>query len=136
MGMYTKLHLEGKLNDEGVKVALPVLEWMLANIEVQKAAPDPRPDCLKRLERTTYMLDSNSYYHIPFSSSRIHNDRQGNTYFFFNCDLKNYQDEIQTLLDWLAPYTEEAWGFTRYEEDLHITEVHIDNGVLRTQEVQ
>lgn len=119
MGMYTKLHLEGELNKRGIAEAKPVLEWMLGGTK-----PDKLPDHkLFTKRRAEWMLRSCSFYHFPFATSLLRDDT--GSYFLFNCDLKDYEDEIATFIDWLTPFVERAWGFTRYEEDGEVTPIRL-----------
>jgi hypothetical protein len=72
----------------------------------------PRWDCIGR---------GSSFYHTPFALSQYmqpNNEQEGGDesktykggYIFSRSDLKNYDDEIATFLDWLQPYIEEERG--------------------------
>lgn len=125
MGYYTKFHLEGELNTLGVQTALPVLKRLLDS--EWRDACDPWPDHPFFALGRKFMLCCSSYYHVPFSTSFVKEDWQGGWYFFFNCDLKNYQEEIEAFLSWLTPYVDGAVGFLRGEQ-CDLDPIYISDG--------
>lgn len=125
MGYYTKFHLEGELNELGNREAAHIIQKLLDSPSDSDGWPDHQFFSLDR----RHMLRSSSYYHLPFSTSFLREAGEGGLYFLFNCDLKNYEDEIELFLSWLAPYVDEAVGFSR-GEGFDLSPIYIRFGKL------
>lgn len=113
MGMYTELVLKVKIKHDIPTTDRDVLEYLFNGGERPKVVPGhaffekPNWDMIGRCS---------SYYHTPFSLSKIEG-----RHLFSRSDLKNYDGEIEAFLDWLRPMIDEledrCIGWTWYEEE-------------------
>lgn len=65
--------------------------------------------------RIAWMLKSASYYLHPVPSTKLEG-------YYFSClfNIKNYDNEIETFVEWLTPYIDDYsdfLGYKIYEED-------------------
>jgi hypothetical protein len=111
MGMYTELVLKVRVKENLPDDVEQVLQFLFNDKpEPQKTPEHPFFD----LARWRLIGRCSSFYHTPFSLSRY---EKGNI--FSRSDLKNYEDEIETFLDWIKPYLEHrrnCIGWSWYEE--------------------
>ncbi len=130
MGMYTELNIAVELvNDSEV---LDILKYMLTTSE-DATKPNHIPyHPLFNTARWRYMLQSDSFYFSGQASSQLFKHLD---YYYLNvrCNLKNYEDEIEEFLNWLAPYIKDYGfiGYMRYEEDEYPTLIFCDNHRIR-----
>lgn len=121
MGMYTALVLDARLKDNVPKHVLETLEYMIsANKPVEEGYVFPNHPLFGDTRWSRMLRGSSAYFPVerepklefPFFGK---SDR---TYMLsVGFSIKNYDNEISLFLDWLKPYTEEAIGWTMYEED-------------------
>lgn len=67
------------------------------------------------------MFRSCSHNFTPVSVQHFSHDDIGDCWcLVVRCDLKNYDSEIEHLIDWLSPYVDSSYrsmiGYSRYEE--------------------
>ena len=106
MGMYTRLDLNVAIRPDNTEL-IHTLQRMVAG-----NAPE--------LEgRSRWMFWSSSYYHDNIQHASLIYDDISNMYkLSVVCDLKNYEGEIEKLLEMIAPYTNSRFaGYVRYEEN-------------------
>ena len=79
------------------------------------------------------MLQSRSYYFDGGWSANLVKDTITTSWELnVRSDFKNYDNEIEHFLDWLAPhiYTDGFLGYYRYEEEDMPTLIFMSNGVI------
>lgn len=117
MGMYTELVLCTSIKDD--KEVIQILQYM-----GQDEWPEDfvKPDHkLFNLHRHQYMLRCCSYYFTPTTVFKLEQDDMTKEWcLVVRCDLKNYENEIESFVDWLSPYIADHYGqmigYSRYEE--------------------
>lgn len=131
MGMYTELVLSCRIKND--PVAVEVLKFMCGKMGSDDALPLNLPEHpLFATTRWCRMFHSASYYFVPHSvavfkqDAEIHTAREWSL--IVRCDLKNYDNEIEKVIDWLQPYlaamSGEMIGYHRYEESDHPTIIY------------
>lgn len=121
MGMYTELIIGCLLRKDTPKEVISTLEWMFRDNE-----NEPEPDNLPgKGTRVRWMFRSaGSYFGSPSGERKLIYDEICEAYRLsgrFN--IKNYEHEIETFLDWLEPFVDqgsgakEIWAMHIYEED-------------------
>jgi hypothetical protein len=118
MGMYTELHYNVELLKATPAPIIAVLKYMLNHDNPKPPLPD-HP--LFKTERWSVMLRMDSYYFAADTHSTLRLDENGDCYYLcIRCNVKNYGNEIEKFVDWIAPYVEanegDFLGFSRYEE--------------------
>ena len=119
MGMYTELHFNVELKRNVPQDIIQLLEYMVnGGDEWKHSLPDHE---LFKSDRWNYMLRCDSYYFSADTHSTIRLDSIAKSYFLcIRCNLKNYEDEIESFIDWVMPYIDaypgDFLGFSRYEE--------------------
>ena len=122
MGMYTEIYVKAVLKGDVDDNVVNIIKYMLGmdNIELEDLTlPYHR---LFATSRWHYMLQSSSYYHIPYTVKLFEYDEiSENYYLVVRSDFKNYQGEIGKFFDWIAPYIEKCGdktfiGYSLYEE--------------------
>ena len=120
MGMYTEIYLGVDLKEDTPR---EIISWLAAHID--KSSTYEKVRCLapEILRGTRFeILSGDSYYfyaqqHISFVFDEISHSY----HFTLVCNIKNYDNEIQKLLDLIRPYLDmypnEHMGHIRYEED-------------------
>lgn len=127
MGMYTELVMNVGLKDIDADTA----RLLRAMIEHNGLLDDlPKPDHpLFSTPRWAFMLNSGSFYFVPFGASKFVESFPGTQHISIRTDFKNYDDEINLFADWIAPYVEDEFaGYKRYEEDDHPTLLYFREG--------
>lgn len=134
MGMYTELVLSCNIHNDAEVVH--ILKYM-CNGETSSSPPQSLPNHpFFESGRWDWMFTCNSHYHVPRSHSSIeYNDISKLWTLIVRCDFKNYDDEIEKFVDWIAPhvytYGKERCciGYSLYEEDEEPTILYVkDNG--------
>jgi len=115
MGMYTELVIKADVRADITEQEKKVLNFLFNRSEEPSIEELPLHKFFMEV-RWRYIGDSCSYYHIPWSTSRYHED-----YIFSRSDLKNYGTEIESFLDWIDPLLDNeegsCIGYWWYEED-------------------
>lgn len=116
MGDYTEFRFAAELNlDREDHPIARLLQFMILQEDFNGEIPD-HP--LFKCERWGWMLRSSSYYFPAETYSSLRWD-QGDYYLTIQCNLKNYDKEIENFLDWISPYIGEIddvfLGFIRNE---------------------
>ena len=119
MGMYTECVFAVELKGMDRK-AQQALESMLDG-----SLSDRRPESLPNhpifsKSRARFMLRCASAYFPGRSDSYLYRDSDGDLFLTCRFNVKNYEDEIETFLDFIAPYVDEPnepVGYMRYEEE-------------------
>jgi hypothetical protein len=121
MGMFTELVLSTNIKDN--LSAVKILQYMCDNNSVDFLGPLPTHPLFSDETRWRYMFQTNSYYHVPRSHASIEYDDIGEYWtLIVRCDFKNYEDEIDLFVDWIAPYIgghedgKHMIGYSRYED--------------------
>ena len=114
MGMYTQLNVNFTLKE---------------NVDSQVI--------FKLESKIRTLFSMSSYYFNRISNSKIRYDEISKQYSVaILCDFKNYNNEINTFLNWIAPHIEngefdkEFIGYQRYEENELPTLIFIKQGVI------
>jgi hypothetical protein len=127
MGMYTELYFRAGLKEDTPPAVITTLQSMCEGT----AETTPFGD-----GRCPFMFRSSSHYHHPIAVSSL--DWLGyidKWYLFVRCDMKNYSGEIESFLDWIAPYLDlsvgDYVGHIFYEEWLEPKPLHyVGNKVI------
>lgn len=118
MGMYTELIFGASLLEDTPKEVIETLEYMLDNDK-------PKPESFLFSEgRHSWMFQSGSYYFgVNKAVNKMWFDDISKTHHIsIRCNFKNYENEIETFLEWIKPYIEsgsgakEIYAFVIYEE--------------------
>jgi len=104
MGYYTELVLKANVKRELPANVESVLR-QLFNDGPEIVTEDLPNHQFFRCQRWSLIGASNSFYHVPWTSSKY----QGR-YIFSRSDMKNYENEIEKFIDWLSPYLDEMDG--------------------------
>ena len=119
MGMYTEIFVRAEFDSKDLHPAnLAMLKFM---VEGGETVPHNIPKHeLFETSRWTWMLQSNSYYHVPFATMRFQED-MGTWYLIGRADLKNYDNEIEKFFDWIGSFVycrgdKTFIGYSLYEE--------------------
>lgn len=128
MGMYTELVIACSINEKH-KDYIDALNYMVNEIPCEIKFNHP----LFKTDRWDWMFDGDSYYFSGKSHSEFIYDKLIKGWVLtarFN--IKNYNEEIEKLLDWIAPVAEE-WnnefvGYYRYEEYENPTLIFFNKG--------
>jgi len=121
MGMYTEIYVRCHFKKDLPEEVLLILNDLFndENLVVENLLPDhPFFKC----ERWGLIGSWSSYYHIPFSLSKLWKDEIDSSYYLISrSDLKNYDNEIEKFFDWIMPYIDaddgDFIGYKLYEED-------------------
>lgn len=127
MGMYTELVLGVELKQD--EKVLDILRYMLGDTEI---CPEYPKHPLFDTDRWHMMLVCDSYYFDGHTDSSLDIDRIGVCTLNVRSNLKNYCEEIDKFLNWLAPYIRSYGfiGYTRYEEDDDPLLIYIEGGKI------
>lgn len=108
MGMYTELSFCAELTTDLPKEIENTLKWMIGEID----RPDTLPEHeLFNKDRCDFMLRGGSAY-FPYTIDPIFKkDGYDNAYrLVTKSNIKNYEGEIQSFLDWIEPYIAHGVG--------------------------
>ena len=96
MGMYTELVLKAEIKEDAPKLVKDILNFLFNAAK----EPEEKPGHIFFTKpRWRYIGSCSSFYHVPFALSRYERN-----YLFSRSDLKNYDEEIESFIDWLKPY--------------------------------
>lgn len=117
MGMYTELRFAAKLKEDTPEEVINILRYM---VEEGEGLTHPIPDHpLFHTSRWSWMLRSDSYYFSATTHSSFVQDYRS-WYLTVQCNLKNYDREIEKFVSWIMPYVADPpgtyLGHSRYEE--------------------
>ena len=118
MGMYTAFHFHVELRKATPSSVVRTLGWLRKGV----GPIDPPDHPLFSTERYEQLLTSDSYYFdLRAWSDLWHNETTGTYFLNAQSSLKNYHNEIDKFVDWLAPhiYGEPGQyiGYQWYEEN-------------------
>ena len=131
MGMYTQLVMGAQLKKSTPETALEALRCMVDARQIQPTTLPAHP--LFATPRWSLVLNCDSAYFDWESDSEFIQNLYGSGYYLrVISNVKNYDNEIQLFLEWIAPYldTQGFLGFTRYEEDDHPTLIYNNGGKI------
>jgi hypothetical protein len=119
MGMYTEIYVKISFKPETPQSVIDTIAAMMGEKEDPETLPDHG---LFTKARWCFMLRCSSYYHMPSCVGKFWYDDIAKQWFLLNrSDLKNYEGEIESFFDWVAPYAEQNSdkqfiGYELYEE--------------------
>lgn len=125
MGMYTKINIILSIKNDTPKQIKEILESMFQGDSVEdmreKFLEMPEHKFFESGMRVWFPASGGSFYFTGTVNSKIVYEDIGNKMVLhIDTDFKNYGDEIEHFLDWIAPYIEagqnEFLGYSRYEE--------------------
>lgn len=132
MGMYTELIFGASLKKDTPNEVIESLKYMMGEIE-EKPKFYPLPE-----GRCEWMFRGGSYYFgVHNAVSKFWQDDISKSWVLstrFN--IKNYEDEIDTFLNWIKPYIESGSGnrdmyaIKIYEEQSEPTVYYLRDGVV------
>jgi hypothetical protein len=114
MGMYTQLFIDTFLLKQTPNDVIETLNQMIN---------DESNHWENKLD---WVFNSSSYYFSNNHYARLeYDDIYGGYKLLVLCDFKNYDNEINTFIEWIKPYLfkekGEMYGYYRYEEDVEPT---------------
>ena len=136
MGMYTELVMAAEIKTKDPAV-IDILQYMTDNDSYEK--PKKLPDHpLFKTSRWSWMLNGTSEYFSGSPQSKLTVDTllgTNNPRYFLSVrfNIKNYENEIEKFLDWLAPYLsvfDEFIGYYRSEEYRYPTLIFCTKGKI------
>lgn len=136
MGMYTKLHCNIQIKKEANE-CIEILKYMLG----EKDEIDfeiPKHDLFKQeTGRWEYMLKCCSEYFTGTENSKLIDKGYGYV-LHCDCDLKDYENEIELFLDWISQYADynewyEFVGYEIYEENDVPTLIYMKKNKFKLQ---
>jgi len=106
MGMYTELIFGGAFKKETPEQVINALKYMIGKTE-QKPNDFPLPN-----GRCEWLFKGGSYYFaVNNGVSRMWLDEIGKNWCISTrSNIKNYEGEIQTFLEWIKPYIQQGSG--------------------------
>jgi len=132
MGMYTEavLRFEVRKNTSQYRA---LFQKLIEEVDITEELPFAKDGRLDNL----WLLDCDSYYFGGCTICKMDDTAFDTARVTLAFNLKNYQSEIEALLDWLVPACCEEWktfiGYIRYEEADDPTLVYFaDNKVILT----
>lgn len=129
MGMYTELIFGAELKKETPNEVIEALKYMIGDIE-DKPINFPLPD-----GRCEWLFQEGSYYfaiHNPVNRMWL-DGISGQYHISTRSNLKNYDNEIETFLEWIKPYVaggsgaREMYAITIYEEQEEPTIYYLED---------
>lgn len=133
MGMYTEINVALELKKDIPPDVVSVLTWMCA------CSDEDRPKTPKHAffdcDRWDMLFCCDSYYFRGQTHSEFKFDDIADAWFLtVRANLKNYSDEIEQFMDWIAPYIYaidgDFIGYSRYEENEWPTLWHYQGGKM------
>ena len=119
MGMYTELVLKCQIKEDAPADVKSVIAHMFCGDDAPEKLPD-HP--FFGLTRWYFIGSCSSFYHHPeVVNSCPKFDYTKSQYIFSRSDIKNYDGEIESFIDWLKPYIDapegQCIGWLWYEEE-------------------
>lgn len=119
MGMYTELVLKCQIKEDAPADVKSVIAHMFCGDDAPEKLPD-HP--FFGLTRWNFIGSCSSFYHHPeVVNSCPKFDYTESQYIFSRSDIKNYDGEIESFIDWLKPYIDapegQCIGWLWYEEE-------------------
>ena len=120
MGMYTELNFNSELKENTPQDIIDILKYMVGDLAQQPIVNDTVG--LFDDTRWAVMLQTDSYYFDADTHSTLRYDDISLTYYLcIQCNLKNYNSEIEEFIIWIKPYLNKQegdfLGHYRYEEE-------------------
>ena len=119
MGMYTELVLKCQIKEDAPADVKSVIAHMFCGDDAPEKLPD-HP--FFGLTRWNFIGSCSSFYHHPEvvnSCSKFYYTES--QYIFSRSDIKNYDGEIESFIDWLKPYVDapegQCIGWSWHEEE-------------------
>lgn len=119
MGMYTELVLKCQIKEDAPADVKSVIAHMFCGDDAPEKLPD-HP--FFGLTRWNFIGSCSSFYHHPEAVNSCPKfDYTESQYIFSRSDIKNYDGEIESFIDWLKPYIDapegQCIGWSWYEEE-------------------
>ena len=138
MGMYTKFSVVIPIKRETPKEIQEVLVDLVENAGYKLDNGGPPKLNHKFFESDYFSAQCDSYYFTGTHNSAVkysHEfEEEHRLVLHIDCDFKNYEDNINLFLDFVAPYIdiEDMWqpiflGYSLYEEDLNPTLYYVND---------
>lgn len=122
MGMYTEIYVNVEFIKEVPDSVIDLIKVMTGEISNNESIKKPSHDLFKTT-RWWQLLNSSSFYHIPFIVVNLKKHETSNTWYLTaRADLKNYDSEIELFFDWIKPYVcdnghyKTFMGYSRHED--------------------
>lgn len=118
MGMYTELIFGASLKEDTPKEVLSTINYILGNSNKPENFPLPEGRCESLFRHSSYYFGVSK----PVNSF-IFDDISNCWILSIRCNVKNYNNEIETFLTWIKPYIDNGSGvnniyaITIFEED-------------------
>lgn len=140
MGMYTELNISIEFKKETPQYVIDAMDIMADKNEIVRHLPNAIiHEPLFRTDRWRWMLHSDSYYFSGSQSLIWKFDKIADAWFLtVRSNLKNYCNEIELFLKFIAPWIAESEyfiGYMRYEVFEHPTLLYARNGAIITRQV-
>ena len=135
MGMYTEIHYNAELRTDVPADIMAILKFLVEDGEEPAVLPEhPFFKC----ERWRFLATMDSYYFAADTHSTLRYDENGRCHYLcIRANLKNCGGEIESFVDWVAPYIHaidgDFLGFMRYEEDDWPVLIHYPAKLTRTE---
>lgn len=132
MGMYTQIYVKATFKENLSDNVVNIIKYMLNMDDVKLEDLDLPNHPLFKTDGWEWMLQSSSFYHIPFAVNRFeYNEISKNYYLIAVADFKNYDGEIGKFFDWIKQYLEQDYyktfmGYSLYEEDYEPTLYYVE----------
>lgn len=110
MGMYTELILGAKLKQDTPAKVIDILSYMTGKTD-EKPKKLPNHEFFRKAYWEHLFKISSYYFGVSDPLTYFHYDIIARQYIISTrSNIKNYDDEIETFLDWLNPYLEHGSG--------------------------
>lgn len=138
MGMYTKFSVVIPIKRETPKEIQEVLVDLVENAGYKLDSGELQKPNHKFFESDYFSAQCDSYYFTGTHNSAVKYSHEfeevHRLVLHIDCDFKNYEDNINLFLDFVAPYIdiEDMWqptflGYSLYEEDLNPTLYYVND---------
>jgi hypothetical protein len=137
MGMYTELAINVSLKKNTPEDLINAIKYLMG----QDYKEFKKDHALFSCERAEFICKCDSYYFQGTVAEKfIYDEGSENWNLLIWHNLKNYDNEIEEFLDFIAPWIDPdntcpCIGHTRYEEDEYITLIYSAYGSIRYKRV-